>query len=44
MEMIHALFPAATLITIPEAGHWVHADAMEELLAVTRQFLVSNPV
>ena len=43
MEMIHALFPSSTLITIPGAGHWVHADAMEELLAVTRQFILSNP-
>lgn len=33
------LFPAAELQTIEKAGHWVHADAMEELLVVTRQFL-----
>jgi pimeloyl-ACP methyl ester carboxylesterase len=41
---IQELFPAATLITIPDAGHWVHADAMEELLAATTQFILANPV
>jgi len=33
------LFPAAELRTIENAGHWVHADALEELLKVTREFL-----
>ncbi len=33
------LFPAAELKTIPDAGHWVHADAMQELLDVTQNFL-----
>lgn len=42
MAGIHALFPTATLITIPGAGHWVHADALEPLLVVTQQFLVSG--
>jgi pimeloyl-ACP methyl ester carboxylesterase len=31
------LFPNATLRTIEHAGHWVHADAMEELLVETRK-------
>lgn len=26
LDHIHQLFPAAMLITIPNAGHWVHAD------------------
>ena len=29
---ITRLFPAAQLITIPDAGHWVHADQTERLL------------
>lgn len=33
------MFPAAELRTIANAGHWVHADAMEELLEKTREFL-----
>ena len=39
---IQALFPQAHLVTIPGAGHWVHADAMESLLVVTRQFLQTS--
>ena len=35
-----ALFPAAELHTIPEAGHWVHADASEDLIRKVRQFLL----
>jgi esterase len=26
MPMVHQLFPEASLVTIPAAGHWVHAD------------------
>ncbi len=33
------LFPNAELRTIENAGHWVHADAMEELLTESKQFL-----
>ena len=36
---IQELFPVAELRTIENAGHWVHADAMEELLEITREFL-----
>jgi pimeloyl-ACP methyl ester carboxylesterase len=36
------LFPKARLETIAKAGHWVHADAMEELLAVVRGFLTAT--
>lgn len=36
---IRTLFPASGLVTIPGAGHWVHADAMQALLDVTRRFL-----
>lgn len=36
---IKALFPAAELVTIAGAGHWVHADKPAELLAALREFL-----
>jgi esterase len=36
---ISRLFPAARIETIPEAGHWLHADAPAEFLAAVRQFL-----
>lgn len=39
---IALLFPKARLETIAKAGHWVHADAMEELLTVVRDFLTAN--
>jgi esterase len=32
-------FPGAVVKTIPEAGHWVHADAPGEFLEVVRVFL-----
>lgn len=33
------LFPAATLVTIPGAGHWVHTDAPEAVVDALRGFL-----
>ena len=33
------LFPAATVEVIPGAGHWVHAEAATEFLAVVGRFL-----
>lgn len=39
MELIHILFPAAELVTIEDAGHWVHAEQPEELLAAVNGFL-----
>lgn len=32
MDYILQLFPNAELVTIPDAGHWVHADKPDELL------------
>lgn len=33
------LFPALELVTLPDAGHWVHVDAAEELRALLDRFL-----
>jgi len=41
---IHAHFPNARLLTVPEAGHWVHADAPEALFAAVEAFLNENTV
>jgi len=39
--IIRALFPAARFATVPDAGHWLHADNLEGLLAAVRPFLTS---
>lgn len=36
------LFPHHTLQTIPNAGHWVHAEAPKEFSSVLLRFLASN--
>ncbi len=36
---IRALFPRATVERVPEAGHWIHAEKPQEVLALTRDFL-----
>lgn len=38
-EEIKGLFPAAKFVTIPGAGHWVHADKPNELLLVMKEFI-----
>jgi len=38
-ENVKILFPNAQLVTIEDAGHWVHADKPKELLEVFRAFL-----
>lgn len=37
---ILSLFPRATIVTIPGAGHWVHADAPEAVTKAVLEFLV----
>jgi pimeloyl-ACP methyl ester carboxylesterase len=37
--LIYELFPQAKIETIAEASHWVHADAPEEFLRLTLEFL-----
>jgi esterase len=39
LPAIQTLFPKAELVTIEGAGHWLHADKPNELLAVLQQFL-----
>lgn len=41
LPAIRARFPAAKLMTVPEAGHWVHAQAPDELYEIVRTFLMS---
>jgi len=37
------MFPNISLELIPGAGHWVHADKPEELLAAARRALGFGP-
>jgi len=39
-NLIRSIFPAAEMKTIANAGHWVHADAPDELENMLRDFLV----
>ena len=38
-ETIQSLFPAAELVTIPDAGHWVHAEQPQALFTAVNTFL-----
>lgn len=38
MEKIHSLFPAARLITIEDAAHWLHADKPEQFFEAVYAF------
>jgi esterase len=39
ISLIHESFPAAQVMTIADAGHWVHADALEQFLQAVNAFL-----
>jgi len=39
LPLIRTLFPHAEIVTIEDAGHWVHADQPAALLAVLKKFL-----
>lgn len=41
---IKRLFPRFTHATIPEAGHWLHADRPQDFLSLVRAFLVTGRV
>jgi len=36
------LFPTAQLAAIPDAGHWIHADAPDRFIVVVKEFLESH--
>ncbi|MEN0049672.1 MAG: alpha/beta fold hydrolase [Bacteroidota bacterium] len=38
-DLIETLFPQSTLETVPQAGHWVHAEQPQALLELLRNFL-----
>ncbi|GEO03026.1 alpha/beta hydrolase [Adhaeribacter aerolatus] len=38
-EPIHKLFPAAQIKTVENAGHWVHAEAPQEVFNLVTEFL-----
>jgi pimeloyl-ACP methyl ester carboxylesterase len=42
VEMIKKKFPKARFVTIENAGHWVHADAPDELCAMFSEFLAKD--
>ncbi len=42
LPAIRRLFPAARLVTIPDAGHWVHADAPEAFAREVLAFLTEQ--
>jgi esterase len=37
--LIRQIFPQAEIVTVPEAGHWVHVDAPEEFFQTVLNFL-----
>lgn len=42
LPLIRSLFPQAEVITIPDAGHWVHADQPAALLAALKTWLTKT--
>ncbi len=42
IPIIRQLFPAAQIMTIKNAGHWVHADAPEKFYSLVLEFLTAG--
>lgn len=42
IKLINAMFAHAQVITIPDAGHWVHADKPMEFFTIVNTFLLNN--
>ncbi len=40
--IIHTIFPTAEIVSIPNAGHWVHAEQPELFLKTVNYFLEGN--
>jgi pimeloyl-ACP methyl ester carboxylesterase len=43
LPLIEKKFPRAEIVTLPDAGHWVHADAPEDFLKIVTDFLGARP-
>ncbi len=41
-DAVMALFPRAEVTVVPEAGHWVHAERLEDFLGVLEPFLAAR--
>jgi esterase len=41
-EMIEKLFPDARIVTIKNAGHWLHAEKPAEFVSVVKKLLISS--
>lgn len=42
LPLIRTFFPAARFITIPHTGHWIHADAPEQLAQTLTSFFLKE--
>jgi esterase len=42
IAQIYKLFPGAEIQSLPEAGHWLHAEQPTEFLRIVREFLLRN--
>lgn len=42
MILINEFFPQAKMVTIPNSGHWVHAESPVEFLEIVKKFLNTN--
>lgn len=43
LPLIKKIFPRAQIVTIPDAGHWVHIDAMEDFVKIVTDFVDAPP-
>jgi esterase len=42
LPVIGQLFPRAELVTIKNAGHWVHVDNQADFLRTVKEFLLEE--
>lgn len=40
LEIIRSLFPLSTVVTIRNAGHWLHAEEPEMFLSIVKKFML----
>jgi len=41
-KLINEMFSDANIVSIPDAGHWVHADKPQEFYVIVNNFLLEN--